>query len=329
MKRREFIILLGGAAATWPVVARAQRSEKIRRIGVLMNLAADDSEAQIRVAALMQGLQELGWSVGRNLRIDIRWGAGDADRYRRYATELVMLAPDVILAAGSTAMGPLQQATRDIPLIFVHVGDPVSAGFVASLAQPGGNASGFTSFEFGMSGKWLELLKQIAPNLTRVAVLRDRTNPSGIGELGAIQAVAPSFAVELSPLDAVNAAEIERAVTSFSRTANGGLIALPTGLTTIHRDLIVKLAARYQLPAVYPYRYFVTAGGLMSYGLDLTDSFRRAAGYMDRILKGEKPGDLPVQQPTKFELVVNLRTAKALGLTMPPSLLARADEVIE
>jgi putative tryptophan/tyrosine transport system substrate-binding protein len=327
MRRRDFITLLGGAAATWPLAARAQ--ERMRRVGVLMNQTADDPESQARSAAFLQGLQELGWIVGRNVQIDFRWNGADSDRIRRYAAELVALAPDVILANGSTIMGPLQQATRTIPIVFVQVPDPVGGGFVASLARPGGNATGFTQFEYGMSGKWLELLKQIAPRLTRVVVFRDPTNPAGVGQLGAIQSVAPSFGVELRPVDLRDAAEIERAITAFAAGQNGGLIVPASSLAIIHRALIIALAARHRLPAVYPYRFYVNEGGLIAYGPDPIDSYRRAAGYVDRILKGEKPADLPVQAPTKFETVVNLKTAKALGLTVPPGVLAIADEVIE
>ena len=271
----------------------------------------------------------MGWTDGRNVRIDIRWGAGDADRIRKYAAELVALAPDVILATGSAAVGPLLQATRTVPIVFVHVADPVGAGFVESLARPGGNATGFTTFEYGMSGKWLELLKEIAPGVTRAAVLRDPAIAAGIGQFGAIQSVAPSLGVEVSPVDVRDAGEIERAVAAFARAPNGGLIVTASALAIVHRDLIITLAARHKLPAVYFARYFVTGGGLISYGPDLVDQYRRAAGYVDRILKGEKPADLPVQAPTKYELVINLKTAKALGLDVPPTLLARADEVIE
>jgi putative ABC transport system substrate-binding protein len=329
MKRREFITLLGGAAAAWPLAARAQQREKMRRIGVLMNLAADDAEGQARLAAFLQGLQEAGWAVGRNVRIELRWGAGDADRFRKQAAELVALAPDVVLASGSPVVGPLLQATRTVPIVFVQVVDPVGAGLVASLARPGGNATGFTAFEYGISGKWVELLKEIAPGVTRVAVLRDAASISGIGQLGAIQSVASSFGMELTPVGVSDAGEIERAATAFARASNGGLIVTPVTLAIVHRDLIITLAARHRLPAVYGLRPFVTAGGLISYGQDSIDPYRRAAGYVDRILKGEKPADLPVQAPTKYELVTNLKTARALGLTVPPTLLARADEVIE
>jgi ABC-type uncharacterized transport system substrate-binding protein len=332
MRRREFITLLGGAALASPLLwsrcAYAQ-SERTRRIGVLMNLAAEDSEGQVRNAAFLQGLEQLGWTVGRNVRIDLRWAAGDADRTRRYVTEMVALAPEVILANGGTVLGPMLQATRTIPIVFVQVSDPVGAGYVASLARPGGNATGFTVFEFSMSGKWLELLKQIAPRLTRVAVLRDPTNPATTGQFGAIQALAPSFGVELTPVDLRDASDIERAVAAFAQESNGGLIVTSSAFATVHRDRINAVTARHRLPAIYPFRYYVTGGGLISYGPDNIDQYRRAAGYVDRILRGEKPADLPVQTPTKFELAINLKTAKALGLDIPATVLARADEVIE
>jgi putative ABC transport system substrate-binding protein len=328
VKRREFITLLGGAAASWPLAARAQQGEKMRRIGVLMALAADDPEGQARMTAFLQGLAQLGWLDGRNVRVDSRWAAGDTNRYRSYAAELLELAPDVVLAVGSAAMGPLQ-ATRTVPVVFVQVGDPVGAGFIESLARPGGNATGFTVFEYGMSAKWLELLKEVAPRLTRAAVLRDATIAAGAGQLGAIQSVAPSLGIELRPIGVRDAGEIERTITAFARERNGGLIVTAGAGVATNRQLIIKLAARYRLPAVYPYRYYVASGGLMSYGPDNIDQYRRAAGYVDRILRGEKPADLPVQAPTKFELVINLKTAKALGIDVPPSLLARADEVIE
>jgi ABC-type uncharacterized transport system substrate-binding protein len=329
MHRREFIALLGGAAIAWPLAARAQQRERVRRIGVLMNLAADDPEGQARVAAFTQGLQESGWAVGRNVRIDIRWSAGDLERIRKYAAELVALAPDVLLASGGTTVGPLQQATRTIPIVFTQVTDPVGAAVVESLARPGGNITGFTQFEYGMSGKWLELLKEISPRVSRAAVVRDPGVPPGIGQLGAIQAVAPSFGVELRPLAVRDADEIERAVAAFAQASNGGLIVLTGGAALVHRGLIITLAARHKLPAVYAFRYYVADGGLISYGPDTIDPYRRAAGYVDRILKGEKPADLPVQAPTRYELAVNLRTAKALGLDLPATVLARADEVIE
>ena len=328
MNRRQMIAALGGAAA-WPLAAHAQQAERMRRIGVLLPATADDPEFQARVAAFVQGLQQLGWTEGRNVRIDIRWGAGDAERIRRYAAELVALAPDVILAAGGATVGPLFQATRTVPIVFTLTPDPVGAGFVDNLARPGGNATGFTNFEFGIGVKWLELLKEIAPRVTRAAVLRDPTIPAGIGEFGAIQAVAPSVGIELRPIDVREAGEIERAVTAFARSSNNGLIVSSNALASVHRNLIVTLAARHRLPAVYPFRFFVTIGGLASYGPDTIDPHHRAAGYVDRILKGENPADLPVQAPTKYELVINLKTAKALGLDVPPTLLARADEVIE
>jgi putative ABC transport system substrate-binding protein len=329
MQRREFITFLGGAAVSWPVLVWAQQPERMRRIGVLMAVAADDPEGQARIAAFHQGLQQLGWTVGHNVRIDTRWGAGDADRMRRYAAELVSLAPDVILASGGTVVGVLLQATRTVPIVFTQTSDPVGAGYVASLAQPGGNATGFTISEYGISGKWVELLKEIAPRVTRAAVLRDATVPQGVGQFAAMQAVAPSFGVEVSPIDVRDAGEIERTVTAFARSKNGGLIATGSSLTILHRELIITLAAQHRLPAVYWNRFYVTGGGLISYGVDSIDPHRQAAGYVDRILKGEKPADLPVQAPTKYELVINLKTAKALGLTVPPSLLARANEVIE
>ena len=293
------------------------------------DLAADDPEGQARNAAFLQGLQQLGWTDGRNLRIEYRWAAGNADDTRKYAAELVALAPDVILASGSGAAAPLLQATRSVPIVFAHVADPVGAGFVDSLARPGGNVTGFTQFEYGISGKWLELLKQIAPGVTRAAVIRDPAITSGIGQWGAINAVAPSVGVEVTPINVRDADEIERAVAAFARGANDGLIVTGSGLAVLHRDLIVTLAARHKLPTVYSDRYFVAAGGLISYGPDYVEKYRQAAGYVDRILKGEKPADLPVQAPTKYELVINLKTAKALGLEVPPTLLARADEVIE
>jgi putative ABC transport system substrate-binding protein len=328
MNRRDIIALLGGAAA-WPVAARAQQAGGVRRIGVLMNLAADDPESTRRIVAFGQGLQERGWTIDRNVRIDYRYGAGDAERIRKYAAELVALAPDVILTNGGSTVGAVQQATRTVPIVFVNVTDPVGGGYVASLARPGANATGFTLSEYGTSGKWLELLKQIAPGVTRVAVMRDPSLTSGIGQLAAIQAVAPSFGVELSPVDLRDAGEIERAITAFAHGSNDGLIVVANPTANVHRDLIVMLAARHRLAAVYPLRFFVTDGGLISYGPDPIDQYRRAASYVDRILKGEKPADLPVQAPTKYELAINLKTAKALGLTIPPSVLAIADEVIE
>jgi putative ABC transport system substrate-binding protein len=329
MKRREFITLLGGATAAWPLAARAQQGERMRRIGVLHSLASDDPEGQARLTAFVQGLQELGWTDGRNVRIDYRWAAGDAERARRYAAELVALAPDVILAHGGSIVPSLLQATRTVPIVFTQTPDPVGAGFVNSLARPGGNVTGFTIFEYGISAKWLELLKEIAPRVTRAAVIRDAAIASGTGQWGALQSVAPSFGVELSPVNMSDAGEIERAVAAFARSPNGGMILTASTLAVIHRELIITLAARYRLPAVYSFRYFVTGGGLISYGPDSIDPHRRAAGYVDRILKGEKPADLPVQAPTKYELAINLKTAKTLGLDVPTSLIARANEVIE
>jgi putative ABC transport system substrate-binding protein len=328
VKRREFITLLGGAAA-WPLAARAQQPDRMRRIGVLMPLATDDPVGQARITAFLQVLQQLGWTDGRNVRMDYRWGAGDADRVRRYAAELLALAPDVILANGNAGVAPLLQASRTVPIVFAIVPDPVGAGFVDSLARPGGNATGFIAYEYSLGAKWLELLKQIAPDITRVAVLRDPALASGPGQFAAIQSVAPSFGVELTPVNVRDPGEIERGIASFARSSNGGLIVTGSALTAFHRDLIVALAARHKLPAVYIERFWVTAGGLISYGPDFLDQFRRAAGYVDRILKGEKPADLPVQAPTKYELIINLKTAKALGLDMPATVLARADEVIE
>ena len=327
--RREFMALLGGAAATWPLGARAQQPERVRRIGVLTNLAADDPEGQVRNTAFAQALAQLGWTVGQNLRIENRWAAADAERIRRYAAELVTLTPDVVLATGAAGVAPLLQATRTVPVVFVLVPDPVGAGFVDSLARPGGNATGFVQFDYGISGKWLELLKEIAPGVTRVAVLRDPATTAGQGQIGAIQAMASSFGVEVTPINVRDSGEIERAITAFVPTSRDGLIVTGSALTVFHRDLIVTLAARHKLPTVYFQRIFVTSGGLISYGAHIVDQYRRAAGYVDRILKGEKPADLPVQAPTKYELVINLKTAKALGLEIPPMLLARADEVIE
>jgi putative ABC transport system substrate-binding protein len=309
--------------------ARAQQPERVRRIGILLPAAENDADYQARVGAFLQGLQQLGWTDGRNLRIDTRWATTDAADIRRHAAELAALAPDAILAHGASTVGPLLQATRTVPVVFPIVGDPVAAGFVDSLARPGGNATGFMTVEHSMGGKWLELLKQIAPGVTRAAVFRDPASPSGIGQFGAIQTVAPSLGVEVSPVNVREASEIERAITAFARASNGGLIVTASGGAAVHRDLIVALAARHKLPAVYFERLFVDVGGLISYGADFVDQYRRAAGYVDRILKGEKPADLPVQAPTKYELVINLKSAKALGLEIPPALLARADEVIE
>ena len=329
LKRREFITLLGGAAA-WPLAARAQQGERMRRIGVLTcGAAADDPDAQARHAAFLQGLQQLGWTDGRNVRIDYRWGAGNPDNVRKDAAELAALAPDVIIASGTSTMAPLLQATRTVPIVFVNVADPVGAGFVESLAQPGGNATGFMQFEYNLSGKWLELLKQMAPSVTRAAILRDPAITAGIGQFAIIQSVAPSLGVEVRPVSVRDAGEIERSVAAFARSPNGGLILTASALAVRHRELIIALAARHKLPAVYSRRYFVTSGGLISYGADLVDQYRRVAGYVDRILKGEKPADLPVQAPTRYELVINLKTAKALGLDVPATVLVRADEVIE
>ena len=328
MRRREFITLLGGAAAAWPLIAHAQQTDRVRRIGVLMPFTANDPEEQARSVVFEQSLQQLGWTVGRDLQISYRSSGGEAASIRRYAAELVALAPDVIMTVGSVTLGPVQQATRTIPIVFVNVADPVGAGFVDSLARPGGNTTGFTNFEYSMSGKWVELLKQIAPRVTRVAVLRDPTVAAGIGQFSAIQSVAHSLGVELTPFSVRDVAEIERGIAAFARSGNGGLIVTAGG-TGFHRDLFIRLASRDKLPAVYPFRYYAKDGGLISYGPDTHDPIRRAAGYIDRILKGEKPADLPVQAPTKFETVINLKTAKALGLDVPESLLARADEVIE
>jgi putative ABC transport system substrate-binding protein len=329
MERREFITLLGGAAAAWPLGARAQQSERMRRIGVLLPAAADDPEWQARVGAFLQALALLNWTIGRNVRIDTRWATINAGEIRRHAAELAALAPDVILAGGATPAGPLMQATSTVPIVFTFGVDPVGAGFVDSLARPGGNATGFMSYEFSIGGKWLELLKEIAPGVTRVAVLRDATQAFAMSLFAAMQAVAPSLGVEVIPVNMRNAGEIEQSVETFARSPNGGLIPVGSAAAVRHRELILTLAARHKLPAVYWERFFVVAGGLMSYGPDLVEQFRQAAGYVDRILKGEKPADLPVQAPTKYGLVLNLKTAKALGLNVPPTLLARADEVIE
>jgi len=329
MRRREFIRFISGAAAYLPLVARAQQGERMRRIGVLIGQVADDPQGKSRVATFLQGLQQLGWTEGRNVQIDIRWGVADAASSRRYAAEMVALAPDVILTGASAATSAAKEATRTLPIVFVNVSDPVAAGYVASLARPGGNVTGFTFVEYGMSGKWLELLKEIVPTVKRVAVLRDPNIASGIGQFAIIQSVAPSFAVETSPIDIHNADEIERAITDFAHTANGGLIVTASPAALVHRKLIISLAARHRLPTVYFLSGFVKDGGLISYGADPIAPYGQAASYVDRILKGEKPADLPVQAPTKNELLFNLKTAKALGLTVPPSILSRADEVIE
>jgi putative ABC transport system substrate-binding protein len=329
MKRREFIALIGGAAAAWPLAAHAQQGERVRRISVLMNLAVGDSEAQARLAAFQDALRQLGWIEGRNVRFDVRWGAGNDELFRRHAGELVALTPDVILGASGATIPPLLQATRTVPIVFVGVADPVGVGLVDSLAHPAGNATGFSVFEFSISAKWLELLKEIAPRVRRAVVIRDAGLTAGVAQLAAIQTAAPSFGVELSPVGVRDAGEIERVIATVAHGSQGGLIVTGGPLTAAYRDLIITLAARHGLPGVYPYRYFATAGGLISYGPDLIDQYRRAAGYVDRILKGEKPADLPVQAPVKYELVINLTTAKALGLQVPDKLLALADEVIE
>jgi putative ABC transport system substrate-binding protein len=328
LKRREFITLLSGATAAWPLAARAQQPERMRRVGVLMHTAADEPESQARLAAFMQGLQELGWAVGRNMRIDYRWSVGDAARLRKDAGELVALGPEVILAGIGATTPTLKQVSRTVPIVMAQGIDPVGAGYVESLARPGGNITGFIQFEYSLAGKWMELLKEVAPQTTRVAVLRE-PGPAAIGQWAMIQAVAQSFGAELRPIDLPDASEIERAVTAFARSAHGALIVAVSAASLSHRDLIIRLAAQHRLPAVYAYRVFVTHGGLIKYGPDIVSQYRRAAGYVDRILKGENPADLPVQAPTKYELMINLKTAKALGLTVPDSLLARADEVIE
>ena len=330
MQRREFITLLGGTAIAWPLAAHAQHSEQMRRIGVLQGGGdTDDPRSQPNIAAFLQTLQQLGWADGRNVKIDYRWPAADADKTRKYAAELVALAPDVILAMSSPSLDLLLQATRTVPIVFVGVADPAGAGFVDSLSRPGGNATGFMLFDYSLSTKWVELLKEIAPGVKRAAVLRDPAIASGIGQWGAISSAAPSLGVEVSPVNVRDAAEIERDLAAFAGSGNGGLIVTGSPLSIVHRELIISLAVRHKLPTVYFQRRFVAGGGLISYGPDMADHSRRAAGYVDRILKGEKPADLPVQAPTKYDLVVNLKTAKALGLTIPPAVLARADEVIE
>ncbi len=330
MKRREFLGVLGGAAASWPSTARAQQTERMRRIGVLQGGAdTNDPRLQPNLAAFQQTLQQLGWTDGRNVKIDYRWPVGDADRARQYAAELVALAPDVILAFSAASLTQLLLATRTVPIVFVGVTDPVGAGYVDSLSRPGGNATGFMLFDYSLSTKWLELLKEIAPGLKRAAILRDAAIASGIGQWGAISSAAASLGVEVSPVNVRDAPEIERGIAAIARSGNGGLIVTGSPLSLVHRELIVALAARHKLPAIYFLRPFVTDGGLLSYGADIVDHSRRAAGYVDRILKGEKPADLPVQAPTKYEMVLNLKTAAALGLDIPPSVLARADEVIE
>jgi putative tryptophan/tyrosine transport system substrate-binding protein len=329
MRRREFITILGSAVIVWPLSAHAQQGERMRRIGVLLPAASDDLEFQTWVGSFLQALQQSGWSIGQNVRVETRWATSNAAEIRKHAAELAALAPDVILAHGATTVGPLLQITRTVPIVAPVFGDPVGAGFVDSLARPGGNITGFISFEYSMGGKWLELLKQTAPSVTRAAVLRDATQGSGTSQFAAIQSVAPSLSVEVNPVNMRDAGEIERAVAAFARAPGGGLIVTAGAASTRHRTLIIALAARHRLPAVYYERLFVAGGGLMSYGPDFFDQYRRAAGYVDRILKGEKPADLPVQTATKYEFVINLKTAKALGLTVPPAVLARADEVIE
>ena len=328
LRRREFIALVGSAAA-WPMAVRAQRSQRMRRIGILVAMAADDPQSQARNAVFLQGLGDLGWKVGDNLHIDYRWGGGDFGRFPSYAAELLALSPEVVLAVGSSIVGPLLQATRTVPVVFIQIADPVGSGFVSNIARPLGNATGFMGSEFGISAKWIELLKEIAPRVRRAAVLLDPTAATGFGQLGAIQSTAPLLGVEINPISIREVAEIERALVAFARGANDGMIVLPGAQTVTHRALIMAMAARLQLPAIYPYRYYVSGGGLISYGFNELEQYRQAAGYVDRILKGEKPGDLPVQAPTKYELFINLRTARALGLEIPPTLLARADEVIE
>jgi ABC-type uncharacterized transport system substrate-binding protein len=329
MRRREFVTLIGGAAAAWPLVARAQQTEQMRRIGVLMPFASTNPVYQARIGTFLQGLEKLGRVDGRNVRIEYRASAGGIEEIRKYAAELVALAPDVIFATGASTVVPLQQTTRSVPIVFVLVPDPVGAGIVESLARPGGNTTGFGSFEYGLSGKWLEMLKEIVPQVTRVAVLRDPTISAGIGQFAAIQSIAPSHGVDLTPMNVRDATEIERAIATFAQTPNGGVIVTGSALAAAHRDLLVALMAQHKLPTIYNDRLFVAAGGLISYGSDNADQYRAAAGYVDRILKGEKPADLPVQAPTKYELVVNLKTAKALGLEIPAPVIARADEVIE
>lgn len=328
MRRRDVLRFLGGAAAAWPFTARAQ-TEKLRLVGILINIRANDANAQANLATFLHSFQQLGWKDGQNVRIETRWGGGHASGIAKQAAALVALAPDVILATGTAAMKPFLQATRTIPIVFVQVADPVGAGFVESLARPGGNATGFLQFEYSLSGKWPQLLKEIAPGVTRVAVLRDPAITSGIGQFAVIQSVAPSLGVDVSVINLQHAAEIERGITAFAQTGNGGLILTASALSVFYRKLIIGLAARYKLPAIYYRRYFATSGGLVSYGYNSADQFRRAAYYVDRILKGEKPSSLPVQAPSKYELVINLKTGKALGLSIPPAVLARADEVIE
>jgi putative ABC transport system substrate-binding protein len=329
MRRREFLGVFGGAAMAWPIVARAQQPERVRRIGILQNFPENDPVASVLNAAFLKELRQSGWAVGNNIRIETRWAGNRSDDIRRHVAELVALMPDVILANGTSTLGPLLQVSRTIPIVFVQVTDPVGSGYVESLAKPGGNATGFSTSEYGVSGKWLEVLKQIAPSVTRAGVIRNPAVRSGSGQFGAIQAVAPYLRMEVTPIDVRDPAEMERTVAAFANSPNGGLIITANGAAVVHRSLIIAMAARHKLPTVYWQRHFVEAGGLISYGDDGTDQYRRAAEYVDRILKGEKPSDLPVQQPNKFELVINLKTAKALGLEIPPTLLGRADEVIE
>jgi len=329
MRRREFITLLGGAAAAWPVVARAQQGERVRCVGILQNFPENDPVASVLNATFLKELRQSGWAVGNNIRIETRWAGNRSEDIRRHGAELVALTPDVILANGTSTLGPLLQVSRTIPIVFVQVTDPVGSGYVESMAKPGGNATGFSTSEYGVSGKWLELLKQIAPSVTRAGVVRNPAVPSGSGQFGAIQAVAPYLRMEVTPIDVRDPAEMDRTVAAFAGSPNGGLIITASGAAVVHRNLIIALAARLKLPTVFWQRHFVEAGGLVSYGDDGTDQYRRAAEYVDRILKGEKPSDLPVQAPTKFETVINLKTAKALGLEIPPTILARADEVIE
>ena len=329
MRRREFLGVLGGAAAAWPLVAHAQPTERMRRIGIFTPLVAGEPEAKIRIAAFLHGLEQLGWTVGRNLQIDYRWGGGNVEAIRKYSAELAALAPDAILATGSSTVGPLLQATRSVPIVFVVVPDPVGAGFVDSLARPGGNATGFIQFEYGISGKWLELLKEIAPNLTRVAILRDAAITAGTGQWGAVQSVAPALRLEIQPINLRNATDIQRDIETFARLPNGGMIVTGSALSVLHRALFIELATRHKLPTIYFEQFFAKNGGLMSYGPNLVNQYRQAATYVDRILKGEQASNLPVQTPTKYDLVINLKAAKDIGLTVPPTLLARADEVIE
>jgi putative ABC transport system substrate-binding protein len=328
MRRRDFITLLGGAAI-WPLAARAQRLDRTRRVGVLMTLEESDSSGMERISAFAEELRKLGWSTPGNLSLDVRWGAGDLSRLRQYAAELIGLSPDVVLAVGGVTMQALQQASSNVPVVFAQVLDPVGAGYVASLARPGGNFTGFTNFEYGVTGKWLELLKEAAPHITRAVILRDPAATAGTAQLAAIQAVAPSLRVEITPLSLHDRAHLERDLVTFARVPNGGVIVPAGAQVTIHRELIIALVSQLRLPAIYPYRHFVNSGGLLSYGPDVIDQIRRAAGYVDRILKGEKPADLPVQAPTKYELIINLKAAKVIGVDVPATLLARADEVIE